>query len=471
MAGINCDTNLDSLKQIETVEKEINSSNLSNVSNENAAKIESVYKTFINDSTTVVGGVRLSDMKAAQDTIDETNIATLDLLNSYSEQFESARKKELEDLSKMFSELNRVIQELNRNITNLENEINNLENEISELENDNEEGKNNQAIAEKNEAVGKKNEQIKELTKKRDEYVGKKNNVTQRITTVNTYKNPVTDIISDYKSKVASYTKITNENGTPPSSVFPVPGVSPTVASSSGPGGSSGGGSGPGGIYPAPTVDPVIPIATSYRTPEPTRTTPTPTRTTPTPTRTTPTPTRTTINPTGRTPSPIGTTLSPTGTTPSPTTTDSKIVTSSPTSYVYRTGGGAGFFQNTESDEFASTDDLDILEEANLDEVVDDVEQVPVMNSVKPVDKPVSKGSSTLATIAGIGAAGSVAGGLAYVAKKKKDEESDELDDFITDDEELSNDALELSSVEDKDWLYDVGLDIPSMDSKNNDVS
>ena len=300
---------------------------------------------------------------------------------------------------------------------------------------------------------------IKECEEKINTFTEKLNNIKERISKVSAFVNPFIKTISDFESKVQPYTN--------PEGSLPLNPITPPLGTNQGPGPSSGSGFNQD-YNPNPSYDPVYPVnpydpinpVNPVITPSPTLKTTTPTSTTPTPTRITPTPTRMTPTPTA-----TGTEIVIV------TETVTIIVTPSPTSYAYETSGGAGFFQNSGTDETASMEDLDLLEEADLDETVNEVEQIPVMNSVKPIDKPISKGNSTLATIAGIGAAGAVAGGLAYVAKKKKDEDSDELDDFIADDEELSDDALEPSTVEDKDWLYDVGLDIPSMDSKNNDIS
>ena len=95
-------------------------------------------------------------------------------------------------------------------------------------------------------------------------------------------------------------------------------------------------------------------------------------------------------------------------------------------------------------------------------------------STIKPISKPTTKAKSgtgvIIPAVAGVGVAGATAGGLAYLAKQKKDSEDGEL--TYKDDEELAEQSKEGEEVEEepidalddryeeegKEWLYDLGL-------------
>ena len=69
-----------------------------------------------------------------------------------------------------------------------------------------------------------------------------------------------------------------------------------------------------------------------------------------------------------------------------------------------------------------------------------------------------SSGSAAVPVAAGIGVAGAIAGGAAYLIGKKKDEEEDEEGKEEDDDIEEPEEKKEEKEEDDKEWLHDLGL-------------
>lgn len=486
LEGIRQDISISS--QIESVSE--SSSSLGNsIVNSNTELIQNAYDSLASDTSIVINGENPT-VKKAIETINDLKDSALDVLDAANDAIEAARKKELELL-------NALKTKVTNKITELTNQIDTLKEQLTFLD------------AEKDAAkIAEINNKITELNAEKIVYEQGKKLIESRITTVTNFKNPIPEIKAKFEAAVDSIvSKISGGDpsllNTPkpttgqtpnPTSHTPDPTAkttpSPTPKSTAEPtvkstvtlggtfgggnnGGNNGGGSGPqqpgggsepqqpGGepqqpgtepVRPAPTSDPVQPAITARPTASRSLT-PSPTVT---PSRSL-TPFRT-ITP-SFTPSFTPTmTLTPTITTPSPA---AAYISSGPG------GSGAGLFQgdatNPDGSELA---DMDLVDEADVME-----EEVPVMlDAVKPISPQKKSGNAVLATVAGLGAAGAVAGGLAYISKKKKDEEQAELEGMALDDTELSEDTDGELDESDKDWLYDVGLDIPSMNLENSDV-
>ena len=104
-------------------------------------------------------------------------------------------------------------------------------------------------------------------------------------------------------------------------------------------------------------------------------------------------------------------------------------------------------------------------------------------STTKPImsTKQTKSGKGVVTTLAGVSLLGATGAGLAFLAKKKKEEEEGELE--YLDDEELAEDGAQvvpdmeedIDQEEEKEWLYGLGLGLAAkksdIDEYNENIS
>ena len=101
-------------------------------------------------------------------------------------------------------------------------------------------------------------------------------------------------------------------------------------------------------------------------------------------------------------------------------------------------------------------------------------ETIPTKVIPLPDSLPKKKsGTGVVKTLAGVGLLGATAGGLAYLASKKKEKENEDLE--FLDDDELSEDSSKTAATQEeleeaadeKEWLYGLGLGLAAKNDDN----